>query len=65
MPNHLKTYIIKAAWRSTSKLLKVKASSPEEALEKAKKAKENKGCSVISLIREEDSPPTSSTQESS
>jgi hypothetical protein len=52
MSNPSKVYIIKAAWRATSKLLRIEAKDADEALKKAKKAKENRGCLVISLISE-------------
>ena len=37
------TYIVKASWRATAKLLRIEARTPEEALLKAMKRKDTKG----------------------
>jgi hypothetical protein len=39
----MKTYIVKASWRSTAKLLKVQAKDRNEALEKASRRRDIEG----------------------
>ena len=48
--NQLKTYVFKAAWHATSKLLKVEAKDEVEAIKKVSKRKDLKGCSKVSLL---------------
>lgn len=46
----VKTFIIKASWRSTAKLLKIEARSAEEALLKAERSRQTKGAMTIKVI---------------
>ena len=47
-------FVIKAAWSATSKLIKITAKDAEQALNKAEKNKQAKGCSslVIHSVRD-------------
>ena len=49
-----KTFIFKAAWGSTKKLIKVVASCESEAWEKAIKRRDIKGCTDLTLKEERD-----------
>lgn len=46
------TYVFKASWRATAKLIKVQADNAEEAWEKAYKRKDILGCMDLTLIEE-------------
>jgi len=50
----LSTFIIKAEWRATSKLLKIEAEDSDSALAKAARRSDikNKGCLKLTLISE-------------
>lgn len=51
-PKSPHVFIAKAEWHSTAKLLKIPARNEDEALEKAYRKKECKGCPRIKIIKE-------------
>ena len=50
----LKIYRVKASWRATSKTLLIRASTPEAAIKKAAKLKENKDVLDLELVDTKD-----------